>query len=484
MRSVVEELTQRFADRTFLVAPAAMATKITYAGLWTAGCAVAERLHDEGVRRGDPVVVLLGNSPDYVVTAFALMLLGATLVPLKPCIEADELEMICADAGARLVVVGDVAQEAVVEDVAARAWTFEPRLGREAEEAPAPLPRVEMRHDDPLVVLYTSGSTGRPKGVTLTVGPVCENFRTYGREMGFDGTTRFLQVMPIYHADGWNFSLLVPFIHGASVVLSESFGPRVCAQFERLVRSCGGNVLVAIPSILSALLAFADRYEDPAGLDYVISSSEPLHPELKREFEARFRTRVCDLYGLTETQIVTYYSPELPWKPGSVGIPQRGVDIRASDDGEIQIRSPYLFAGYMHDPDATRACYDGGWFRTRDRGHVDEEGYLFLQGRVDDAIERHGRRIYPAEIDTVLAAHPWVIESATIGAPDGTICSFVVAAGGGGGAAEAVLRAYCKEGLASGCRPERLTFLAQLPRNAIGKVDKAKLAEVVQEHVA
>jgi long-chain acyl-CoA synthetase len=482
MFSLVERLTAEFAEREFVVTPGRTPSALTYGGLWTASVAVAGRLHDQGVRPGDRVVVLLDNGPEYVVTAFALMLLGATLVPLNPRTERRELRQICENAQPRLAVLEHPAQQAALGGAAVRSWLFEPALLEPAEHAPSSRWAAELGDDDALVVLYTSGSTGRPKGVSLAAGPVCENFRAYGRELRFDGTTRFLQVMPVYHADGWNFTLLVPFLHGASAVLTEPFGPRVCVQFERLVREHGGTVLVAIPSILSALLAFADRYRDPTGLEYVISSSEPLHARVKDEFEARFQTRICDLYGLTETQIVTYYAPWLPWKPGSVGVAHRGVAIRTADDGEIQIKSPYLFSGYLRDPEATAACYTGGWFGTGDRGHVDDDGYLVLRGRVGDAVERDGLRVHPADVDAVLAAHPRVVESATIGAGDGTVWSFVVA--DGGGAAEQDLRAHLDERLEPVDRPERLAFLGQLPRTSIGKVDRAVLSRLAQEHGA
>ena len=476
MFSVVEEQTARFAEREFLVAPGRTPASLTYAELWAASVALAERLHEEGVGPGDLVVVLLDSGPEYVVTAFALMLLGATLAPLHPATGAEELRRIADHARARLVVLE---RETQGDGLEGALYVFDREVFGAAPSARSPRWHSELRDHDLVVVLYTSGSTGRPKGVGLAAGPVRENFAAYGRAMRFGPATRFLQVMPVHHADGWNFTLLVPFLHGASVVLTEPFGPRVCARFERLLRAHRPTVLVAIPSILSALLAFADRYGDPTGLEYVISSSEPLHARLKREFEERFATRICDLYGLTETQIVTYYSPDLPWKAGSVGIPQEGVEVRIAAGGEIRIRSPYLFSGYLRDPEATRACYADGWFRTGDRGHLDEEGYVFLRGRAGDAVVRDGRSIHPAEIDAVLAAHPRVVESATIGVEGGSVWSFIVAAGGG--AAEADLRAHLDDRLAREARPEGLSFLAQLPRNAIGKVDRAALAGLAAE---
>ncbi len=464
MFTLIRDTAARFADRPFLVIPAEHRS-YSYGDIWDVSLRLSAQLRREGVASGDRVLVLLDNGPLYVMAAFAAMLIGATLVPLSPRTPAPHLHRLREETGARLVIDSSFRLQAT----ASAGWN----RGH------------EMAATDALVVLYTTGTTGKQKGVVLTAGPVLANFTEYGARMGFGTHTRFLQPMPPYHADGWNFTLLLPFLHGAAVVLPHPSVPAMCRQFGELVQGAGANVLVGVPSILSALVSFAHRYLDPNGLAYAISSSETLYAQLKHDFEVTFSAPVYDLYGLTETQIVSYYCADIPWKEGSVGKLQRGVEIRGGPGGEIQVRSPYLFAGYFGERHATAEETRGEWFRTRDLGRIDEDGYLFLEGRMDAVITRGGNKVLPSHVDAVLREHPTVAEAATVGVRDRqgieAIYSFVTASPDE--ATATALRRHCEAHLEPWARPTRVVFVKELPRSPGGKVDMAALRELAAEVV-
>lgn len=485
MYSLIKKIAEQFANQLFVIDPSTEEA-YTYREIFTASVRLANRLYQEGIRNGDLALVILNNGTEYVVTSFALMLLGATLVPLNPKIRLDEFRQICGNSKARFLISTISIKRRIESSLKGlKSWFLDKTsLWGRAIADPEFFPS-DMDPDDKLVVLYTSGTTGQPKGVVLTVARVLANFLEYGRQMEFDLSIRFFQVMPVYHADGWNFSLLLPFLHGSSVVITEPFNAKVCASFEQLMRLYQANVLISVPSILTALLTFASHFEDTAnmGLKYVICSSEKLQSDLKANFETTFQTRIYDLYGLTETQIVSYYSEKIPWKRGSVGKLQCGVKVQIEDDGEILVRSPYLFVNYLQNPEANHAAFQGDWFKTGDMGYLDQDGYLYLLGRKKDMIVRSGNKISPVEINEVLLGHPAVQEAVTVGVED-EICgeevySFVVLSRTVN-VSENILWSHCVAQLASEKRPKKVVILHKIPRTTIGKVDKARLIENLQ----
>ncbi len=475
LATILREASALHHDDIFII-EASSGESITYGRIFHDAAALAQTLQARGVTRGDRVVVMADNCLEYVFAAFGLMLCGAVMVPVSERFGDAGLRSIMQRAAPVMLLRGP--------GVARQGWARVPqpviRELMDAATGPARWNPVETRADEPIVILFTSGTTGDAKGVVLSAGSQLADHLTYGHEMGLGRESRFIQVMPVDHADGWGYTLLVPFLNGASVLLTKPFDFRVCAQFEEVARAHGGNVVVAMPSILAAILARSRRYEDPAsiGLKYVLTSSEKLYDDVRDRFEATFAVPVLEFYGITEAGVIAYDVPGMPRRPGTVGKLHPGVEIRRGDDGELLVRSPYLFSGYIGQGSRTERAFHQGYYRTGDRVEVDADGYLHLHGRVDNDIKVMGQRIVPGEIDDILCRHPAVSDACTIGVQDesgvSTVCAFVVIKGPETLDVQGELSAHCHQYLEVSM-PIRFEAIGELPLTAIGKVDRAAL---------
>lgn len=372
----------KYRDRCYLISVLSNRS-YTYSDIYTMATGMANGLIESGVRRADRILAILPNSTEYVVSAFAALLCGATFVPINTHVDKAIVGQV-RDKIRPKVAVATFDNEHIAIELGLPIYKVDEKSLWKQRSSQLTVQSSRISPLDTCVILFTSGTTGNPKGVMLSIKSVITNFTEYGHQMGFSKVTRFLQVMPVHHADGWNFTFLMPFLHGSSVVLSRAFDEQVCVAFEHMVRRYQPNVLIAMPSILQALTSFKSHYSNPTklGLEYVISSSEDLSTEVKNEFEDVFRCIVYDLYGLTETGVISYYGPKVPWRAGSVGKLQKRVEAQILN-GEIVIRSPYLFSEYCNDRRLTKDRLINSWFHTRDLGYIDTDGYVFLSGRLN-----------------------------------------------------------------------------------------------------
>jgi len=355
--------------------------------------------------------------------------------------------------------------------------------GTPVEEGPIP-------PDATAALIYTSGTTGRPKGAEITHGNLAANTAALHEAWGWRSDDMFLHVLPLFHVHGLFVALHGALYAGATTLLMRSFEPR--RTLEVLVeRKC--TVFMAVPTIHRRLLALPDAEKfDLGGVRLITSGSDRLPDEVFTGFQRVFGQTLLERYGMTETGM-NLSNPLLgERRAGSVGLPLPGIEARVVDPergsplpdcevGEVQIRGPNVFKGYWRKPEATAAAFTAdGWFRTGDLGLREPDGYFTLKGRARDLIITGGLNVYPPEVERILAEHPAVAASAVIGCPDpewGERVTAVVALKAGCQAASEEIVAFCRERLAAYKAPKEVCFVEELPRNAMGKVQKGELRE-------
>jgi len=444
---------------------------VTYGELDDGSDVLAAEWHAAGLRRGDRVATLTGNTPEHVQVFYACAKLGAMLVPLSWRLTAPELQYQLTDAEPKVFLVEDE------YDVLAQqtAWSFE-RLGPgTASRSQAPM--VDVSDEDGLLLIYTSGTTGRPKGAVLT------HANCFWTNLSLDLTTPVdvddvvLQVLPQFHCGGWNVQPLLAWWKGARVVLERSFD---AGRVLELIERKRVTTLMGVPAIYLFLAqhpGFADA--DLSSLRRAIVGGAPM-PEALLETWAARGTAIVQGYGLTEAapNVLCLPPEDAVRKIGFAGKPYPLVDVDVSGDSELLVRGPNVFPGYWRNLEATAATFtDDGWLRTGDIAERDEEGFYRIRGRLKDMYISGGENVYPAEVEAVLHEHPHVADVAVVGVPDerwGEVgAAYVVA----DGVAEDELISWCSARLARFKVPRAVHFVAEIPRNSMGKVQKSELHE-------
>jgi long-chain acyl-CoA synthetase len=493
LASLLETAAGRHAERPFLVVEG---TSVSYAAAGDAATRAAAALRARGVGPGDRVAVLLPNTLSFVAAYFGALRLGAIVVPLNPLLRDPEIDWRLEHSGARVLVAaperGGVATRRGVELV-------EPG----ALEARPPADGIaSVRADDPAVLLYTSGTSGDPKAAVLTHG----NLRwaaeyTAGPLLGLSPDDVVLGAPPLSHVFGQTVAMNASIAAGARVALTTRFEAE--AALELMVRT-STTVFLGVPTMCIALLQAARKAPELPRLRITHAGAAPFAVEVLEAFTAMFGCPLLEGYGMTETSavIATHHLGQ-PTKPGSVGTPVEGaemrlVDLRGEDVpigeiGEVLVRSPGLMRGYWQNPAATRAAIDeDGWFATGDVGYRDSDGYLFLVDRKKDTILRGGYSVYPREVEEALYQHPAVAEAAVVGVPDARLGEEVVAvvvARPGAIADPDEIGAFVRERVAAYKYPRLVVVADELPRGPSGKIlkraiDRAELARRLAESMA
>jgi len=453
---------------------------------------VAQALVAASVGAGDVVCQVLRSRPELIVNLFGILKSGAVYAPLNPALTARELAEQLADCRPALAIVDDAALEASVRAAlpTCRVWLAD-ALDSRAAGLPAVPPPVVLDPDAVALLFYTSGTTGRAKGVQLSHRNVLTNARQVLERTGAGPQDRLLVVMPIFHVNGLCNQVVLPLLAGASIALRPRF---VLEEFWPAVARYRPSYVTAVPTILGRLLEAPDP---PAGLDlsslrFVRTGAAPLSLSLQQRFEARFGLPVIVSYGLSEATCTITMNPPTreARRLGSVGTVLDGLEVRIlADDGtplatgavgEVAVRGPTVMLGYRGLQQATAEAIPDGWLRTGDCGYLDGGGYLFLTDRKKDIIIRGGENISAREIEEVLQAHPAVADAAVVGAADPqygerVVAYAVLAAAADPAGATELLLAHCREHLARYKVPAALQILAELPKNAVGKVAKQEL---------
>jgi malonyl-CoA/methylmalonyl-CoA synthetase len=469
----------RSADHPALVTEAA---SLGYAELLRAALAHAGRLAAEGIGPGDRVAVWATPDLATVAALVGQALAGVATVPLNPASGARELGHILADAAPRLVLAAEPA--AFLERTpGVRAILLDGPPA--APAAPAP--------DHPLLVLYTSGTTGPPKGAVITHRNAAFDLDALADAWGWTGDDVLVHALPLFHVHGLILGLFGSLRVGGTLRLLPRFTPEgVCAAFAE-----GGTLLFAVPTMYHRLAEHGEAHPAEArhlaGARLLVSGSAGLPVREGERLFKLFGQRVVERYGLTETLIITAARHDGPRTPGTVGPPLPGLELRLVDEqgrdvapgpdqlGEVIVRGPTLFPGYLNRPDATAAAIDAeGFFHTGDIASLTPGGELRIVGRkATDLIKTAGYKVGAGEVEAALLEHPEVREAAVIGVADDDlgerIVAFVVPYPGATPSPEALID-HVARALAPHKRPRVVRLVESLPRNAMGKVLKRELA--------
>jgi fatty-acyl-CoA synthase len=446
---------------------------LTYAELAAGADAFAAAFAKRGLKRGDRVATLTGNSPEHVEVFFACARLGLILLPLSRRLTAPELRYQLEDAEPAVFLVEDEYRELAEQTER----PFE-RLATPEERGQTPA-SPESDPGDPLLLIYTSGTTGKPKGALLTQANCFWTNISFDGATGVRGDDVVLQVLPQFHVGGWNVQPLLAWLKGATVILEREFDP---GRVLRLIAEQRVTTMMGVPSIY-LLLAQHEGFAraDLSSLERAVVGGAPM-PEALLETWANRGPAIVQGYGLTEAapNVLCLPPEDAVRKLGYAGKPYPFVDVRLADDGELQVRGPNVFPGYWRNDDATAAAFTAdGWLRTGDVAEADEEGFYRIKGRLKDMYISGGENVYPAEVEAVLHEHALVRDAAVVGVPHerwGEVgIAFVVA----DNVTEDELVAWCDAHLARFKVPASVRFVDEIPRNSLGKIQKQELfAEV------
>jgi len=481
------------AEQPFLLIPDAPV--LHYDELAQASARLGHALVRAGCRAGDRVAVQCDKHWQTIALYLACLRAGLVYLPLNTAYRKAELSYFFGDAKPRVIVcrpetlgmIATIAGDATVLTLDARGG----ELADRAHDEPSRFATVHSGPDDLAAILYTSGTTGRSKGASLTHRNLASNALALVEAWGFTRGDVLLHALPIYHVHGLFVALHCALLSAARILWLPKFD---AGQVAELLP--GATVMMGVPTFYTRLLAHPSFTRDACrNVRLFVSGSAPLLAETFDAFRERTGQAILERYGMTETGMITSNPLAGVRAAGTVGRPLPGVSVRVVDDagercapgaiGTVQVRGPSVFAGYWQMPEKTREEFTAdGWFRTGDVGEWvasgEAAGYLRLVGRAKDMIISGGLNVYPKEIEERIDALPGVVESAVIGVPDPdfgeAVVAVIVARPGASIAEEAIVDALKGE-IASFKVPKRVHVVAELPRNAMGKVQKNLLRE-------
>ncbi|HEX4742307.1 MAG TPA: malonyl-CoA synthase [Caulobacteraceae bacterium] len=468
---------------------------LTYGELELETARWAQALESLNVQVGDRVAAQVEKSLEGLILYLATVRIGAVYLPLNPAYTLAELSYFIGDAEPALVVC-DLALVPRVEEIAGSAEVVGlDRQGRGelydlAQTNLLGGPPAPRAPEDLAAICYTSGTTGRSKGAMLTHRALESNASTLKDLWRFTEADVLIHALPTYHVHGLFVAMHTAMMAGASIILQSNFDPAAVIAAMPAATS-----LMGVPTHYTRLLTHPGlTREATAGMRLFISGSAPLLAQTHHAWREKTGHPILERYGMTETGMNTSNPYDGERRAGTVGFPLPGVELRVVSErtgealapgeiGGIEIRGPNVCAGYWRNPEKTGEAFrDDGFFVTGDLGCVDDDGYLSIVGRDKDLVITGGLNVYPKEVETEIDAIEGVVESAIIGLPHadfGEVVTAVVAVGNGGPTSltERAILDRLTDRLARFKQPKRVVFVADLPRNAMGKVQKAKLRE-------
>ena len=461
-------------------------------------------LSELGILPGDRVVVTMANSPEVGLVYQALWRAGAVVTPANFLLPAEDLRHVVADSGATAIVTTPEFADKVC-DATAGVETVRFLISSGTDEGFQSLSELEQRDPAPIVpraddelaaLLYTGGTTGRAKGVMLSHANLDFSGGAAQAAAHVPGINRGLGCLPLSHAYG--LLVTIAGMHSPErgiAVLMRWFEP---VAFLELVVEHQIQISAVVPSMLQLLLSQPLEEYDLSSLRYITSGAAPLAPEVAEQFTRRVPSvSIRQGYGLTETAALISSNPVGAEKPGSVGVPVPGTEVRIIDDeghelppgevGEICARSPGVMDGYWHSPEVTAEALRGGWLHTGDLGYRDEEGYLFIVDRKKDLIIRGGFNVYPRDIEDALAEHPAIEAAGVIGRPDEVhgeeVIAFVSLRPGAQATPEELVD-WARRRIGGYRYPREVHILDAMPLTSVGKLDRKALRARLREEVA
>ncbi|MEE9912222.1 MAG: AMP-binding protein [Deltaproteobacteria bacterium] len=495
----------------------------TYDGLNEKVNRFAAVLHSEGVRKGDPVALILVNSPTYVISFFALMKLGAVAANISVGVSGDELVNCLNNAGAKVAITLDLFAQnlySVIQKTSVKSVIVHSVFGLEKKIVPGqdrPVPRVfadlmagaqnvlmtdaDVLPDDVAVLQYTSGSTGTPKAATLThanlVACICQSDAWMGME-GM-GNAAVLCVIPFFHVFGLTACLIVSVYKAYRMLLLPRMDAMDILSMTKMLETYKPISFPAVPSLWNAILSLPEETAKAqlASILVATSGGAPVPAALHERYQALTGKRMIEAYGLSEASSATHMTPSPAGGPvGSIGVPlpdtrARIMDIETGqrecetgEIGELVVKGPQIMRGYWNNPELTGGVLKDGWFYTRDLARTDEEGFFYLVDRKDDMIISKGFNVYPGQIEDVIKQHPGVKDAAVVGVSDrlkGQAIVAVIALKDGEQADKEELLKYCKDHLPDYRVPKAILIRETIPRDPAGKLLRRILRQDAQD---
>jgi len=502
LTETLEESVRRFADKEVFITDS---TSMTYREFQQRVHNVAYQLKRRfNLEKGDRIGILLVNSVEFAICAYAAAQLGAIGVILNTKLKAKELQYMLENSGARVLVSnpqwwGHI--ESVRSAIPCEAFfitgedvpegTF-PFSELDSPKAPA-VEKTEVNEHDPIFIMYTSGTTGLPKGAVMTHFNFVHTILNYVNCLEFKETDRTLITIPMFTISGLAAQLATFIYLGASCVLMPQYDKR---EMLRLVEKKQVTHIMGSPTVYMMALAEEDYQSfDWRSMRRIVYGGSPMPTDVIETLKKWLpQVVLTNAYGLTETTSPTTLLPmgyQLTRKE-TVGIavpngecrvvdPQTGKDCSPGEAGELVVRGPFVIPGYWRNEEATRKSFRDGWFHTGDMASMDEEGFIVIQDRIKDMINRGGDKIFSAEVENVLYQHPKILEAAIVGVPDpvyGEAVKAVVVCRNGQSMTDEELLDYLKPRLAKYKLPKYIEFTDQLPRNPGGKVVKHLLRSI------
>lgn len=525
---ILERTARTYPDKTAVIF---FGFSMTYGQLWAAVQQFAGALQAIGVTRGERVMLLLPNCPQFIISYFATLRLGAVVVPTNPLYNEKELAFQITDSGATTLITLDLLfpqvnallpQLGLQRIIVGKVQDYLPPLkkllypiiaqkGTEKVQIEdrsdivlfQKLMKMDVSHasfpdidwNELALLQYTGGTTGRSKGAMLSHrNIVCNNLQARTWYSGFKvGEEIFISVLPFFHSYGMAVAMNLPISVAATMILFPKF---VAKDILKAIKGYRATTLPGIPTIYSVLGTYRDigKY-DVSTIRYCVSGAAPLPGTVLKDFEKMTGGSIIEGYGLSEASPVTHANPvDGTRKEGSIGLPLpdtdcRIVDMETGEDvppgmpGELCIKGPQVMSGYWQRPEETRSTLVDGWLYTGDIARMDEQGYFYIVERKKDMIISEGFNVYPREIEEFLLQHPKISDASVVGMPDRLrgekVYAFVVLREGQHATAEEIIQ-YCKEHLVRYKVPRRVIFKDSIPRNLAGK----NLRRVLREEAA
>ncbi|WP_270182473.1 fatty acid--CoA ligase family protein [Alkalihalobacillus sp. CinArs1] len=480
---------------------------VTYEQLDQKVSLFAANLAAEDINKGDHVALILGNSPEFLISYYGVLRAGAVVIPINPVYTPSEIGYLLHNGDVKAIVtleqalplvegmagqlpgvnlvtyVGEGTDSKVISNIKLKPFT-----SMVAEEG-NPVPSLHTEEDDVAVILYTSGTTGRPKGAMLSHKNIVSNASDTADYLEFNSDDVVITALPMFHVFCMTVSMNAPLISGGTLLIMPKFSPQ---EVFRVAEKYKATVFAGVPTMYNFLYQYPEgRSEYFKHVRICISGGSPLPVALLHRFEEKFNVRVSEGYGLSEAAPVTCFNPlDRPRKPGSIGTNITNVENKVVDElgqevspgvvGELIVKGPNVMTGYYKLPEDTSATIRDGWLYTGDLAKMDEEGYFYIVDRKKDLVIVGGYNVYPREVEEVLYQHPGIVEAAVVGVPDPdfgeAVQAFIVSKDT---LTEEDVKTYCREHLAKYKCPTIVEFIDELPKNTTGKI----LRKALRKHV-
>ncbi|MFO7570840.1 MAG: AMP-binding protein [Smithellaceae bacterium] len=481
MERMLQETTARYPENIAIIYEG---TSFTYQELDRFVDALAFHLQDQGVRKGDKVAIMLGNCPEFVITYFAALRLGAIAVTLNVMSTSYELQHLLENCEAKVFVTAEnlARRYHAISDtlplcrhlITTTGLNPESPFDEMVRSGLAPENPPALQGSDPAVMVYTAGLMGKPLGAVLTYQNLATQADLLRAICGGTKDDRSLAVIPLFHTFGASVNMLCPLRLGGTIVLMDRF---TMEGIFAAIHNHQVTYITAVPRLFMGML-FHERGKEYnlRSLRLGITGGSPMPPELFAAFEKHLGIRVLEGYGLTETSPCCIFSrPDQAQKPGSIGtvlpgvaakvVDEEGCEVRACMQGELLVRGNCVMQGYYNDAAATAEVLRDGWLHTGDLAYMDEEGYVFLTGIKKRMIITSGFNVYPKEVEMILEMHPAVTAAKVIGEKDpmrGELVKALIVRKPGSPVDEKEIILHCRTYLSAYKAPREVTFVAAL----------------------